>query len=160
MELTMKSDIQIMRNFTLKLAALSAMDSEEPQMDEKGPNAAMSRANLVKGAPGKKPGMLEGLRNSLPSMPDLSNIDYGSTAGGLGGGLAGGLGAMSLANMFRSEKDKEEGNTPWWSALAGAGGAVGGGVLGAQYLPQLLAALTAQKSTPSAATAAPAAAKA
>jgi hypothetical protein len=141
------SDVQIMRSFIRKLAAVPAQDvGEEPYADEKGPNAPMIRAQntKVKLEPRKKPGMLESLQGSLPAMPDLSKLNYGSMAGGMAGGIGAGLGARGLANMFRSKEDEEEGKTPWWANAAGVGAGVGGAVLGANYLPQLLSMLTAQ----------------
>ena len=143
----MKSDVQIMRSFIRKLAGVAPQDvGEEPYADEKGPNAPMLRAqnSKVQLEPRKKPGMLESLRGAMPAMPDLSNIDYGSAAGGLAGGVGAGLGARGLANMFRSKEDEEEGKTPWWANAAGVGAGVGGAVLGANYLPQLLSMLTSQ----------------
>lgn len=143
----MKSDAQIMRSFARKLASAAAPSKPSTEMVNdpipKPKPKAQAKPTVVEPEV-KKPGMLDSLRGYLPSMPDMSNIDYGSVAGGLGGGLAAGAGAMGLANMFRSKEDEEEGKTPWWANAAGVGAGVGGAVLGANYLPQLLSMLTSQ----------------
>jgi hypothetical protein len=134
----MKSDVQIMRNFARKLASVSPeLDALNKPIDQLPAPGAKKTAP----AAAKKPGMLESLRGA---MPDMSNIDYGSVAGGIGGGIGAGLGARGLANLFRSKEDEEEGKTPWWANAAGLGAGVGGAVLGANYLPQLISMLTGQ----------------
>jgi hypothetical protein len=142
MELTMKSDVQIMRSFARKLAAATPPAKPSTEMVN-DPIPKPKAKPAASEAPTAKPEVKKPADSSWMSMlPDMSNIDYGSAAGGLAGGIGAGMGARGLANMFRSKEDEEEGKTPWWANAAGVGAGVGGAVLGANYLPQLLSMLT------------------
>ena len=139
----MKSDVQIMRSFARKLAAATPPAKPSTEMVN-DPIPKPKAKPAAAAAPAAKPEVKKPADSSWMSMlPDMSNIDYGSAAGGLGGALGVGMGARGLANMFRSKEDEEEGKTPWWANAAGVGAGVGGAVLGANYLPQLLSMLTA-----------------
>jgi hypothetical protein len=82
----------------------------------------------------------------------IKNVDLGHMAGVGGGAALGGLGAMGLANLFRSKEDEEKQQTPW---LAGGLGALAGGAAGHYLLPQLIAAINGAKTAPGATGAAP-----
>jgi hypothetical protein len=131
-----KSDVQILRSFARKLASVSPeLDALNKPIDQlPAPDAKKTAPDAT-----KKPGMLDSAQKYL------ANADFGSMAGGMAGGIGAGLGARGLANLFRSKEDEEKGHTPWWANAAGLGAGVGGAVLGANYLPQLLSMLTAQK---------------
>jgi hypothetical protein len=140
----MKSDVQIMRSFIRKLAAAAPPSKPSTEMVNDPIPKPKAKPTAPPAAPTAKPEVKKPADSSWMSMlPDMSNIDYGSAAGGLAGGLGAGMGARGLANMFRSKEDEEEGKTPWWANAAGVGAGVGGAVLGANYLPQLLSMLTA-----------------
>ncbi len=94
------------------------------------PNKAVSATMGTEHHPELAPGKTMG-----ETAADYSK--YLPTGEQLGGAALGGLGAMGLARLFQSERDKERGYTPMLAGLAGAGaGAIG--------LPMLLKYLASQ----------------
>lgn len=174
-----KSDVQILRSFARKLAAVDA-ESELKLIPADGkevtPVAPTSQSARIEQSRHKGLAAQNTLQSKLlrglgsvgagaksigqGAQKYLANADLGSMAGGMAGGIGAGLGARGLANLFRSKEDEEKDHTPWWADAAGVGAGVGGAVLGANYLPQLLSMLTAQKAPGNSGTAAPAAAPA
>lgn len=143
-------DVQVLRRFTQKLASVEVVDdpakireqfaggsAPKPDMQDEvvmtarnpsrlGPIAADAARSVGQKA-------TSGLSAAAKYLPDLQTLGYGA-----GGAALGGIGAMGLANLLRSEEEKKKG--PSW--LAGAGGALAGGVA----LPLLMQYLTGNKS--------------
>lgn len=152
-------DVQVLRRFARKLAAVNVPDAVTPEGNAEvkkmfaggaAPKADLQDEAMMTARDPARVGPImrdaaksvgqkatSGMGAAAKYLPDLQTLGYGA-----GGAAIGGMGAMGLANMLRSKDDDEENNgTPW---LSGIGGAVAGGAAGV-YLPQIIAALTGKK---------------
>ncbi len=150
------NDAMILRRFAQKLAGVNPAadnivardpanlaDVQAGVPQRPGPSAPAAAAPASASAD-KNQSIMSAIHAALSKNHSLGG--YNATGydalTGLGGAAVGGMGAMGLARLFQSERDKERGRTPMLAGLAGAGA----GVIG---LPMLMKYLSSNSQNPS-----------